>query len=154
MSMFPTTASARVNRRALFALGGVSLAGLAIGAAPEADAAVTGTVNRGGIVSTARSGIGVRYRRGGTSRSGWDCSGFTRWVYSQHGVNLPRTSSAQRRAGRVVSRSAAQPGDLVCWSGHVGIYAGGNQVIDAGNRRTNTSQRKIWGRPRFVRIGG
>lgn len=152
MSMSPTTASAPVNRRALFALGGVSLAGLAVGAtAPEAEAAVV--TRRGGIVSTARRGIGVRYRLGGTTRSGWDCSGFTRWVYKQHGVSLPRTSSAQRRAGRVVSKASARPGDLVCWSGHVGIYAGGNQVIDAGNRRTNTSQRKIWGRPRFVRVG-
>lgn len=154
MTSIPTTASAPVGRRALFALGGVSLAGLAFGVAPEAEAApINVAVNRSAIVSTARRGIGVRYRSGGTSRSGWDCSGFTSWVFAQNGVQLPRTSSAQRRAGRVVSRSAAVPGDLVTWPGHVGIYAGGNQVIDAGNHRTNTSQRAIWGRPTFVRIG-
>src|SRR5699024_869896 len=84
------------------------------------------------ILATARSGIGTPYVYGGTSTSGWDCSGFVQWVYAQHGINLPRGAAGQAAAGTVIPRSEAKPGDLVYKPGHIGIYAGGNQFVDAG----------------------
>ena len=97
------------------------------------------------VVSTARGLTGTPYRYGGTSRSGFDCSGFTSYVYKQHGVNLPRTAEQQRRATTRVSNP--QPGDLVFFGApayHVGIYAGNGQIIDAGSSGKRVSQRNIW----------
>ncbi len=92
---------------------------------------------------------------GGTSPSGWDCSGFVQWVYAQHGISLPRGASDQAAAGRVIPRSEARPGDLVYKPGHIGIYAGGNQFVDAGNSRVDTTERKIYsGNWTFIRVGG
>ena len=107
------------------------------------------------ILATARSGIGTPYVFGGTSTSGWDCSGFVQWVYAQHGINLPRGAADQAAAGTVIPRSEARPGDLVYKPGHIGIYAGGNQFVDAGNSRVDTSERNIYsGSWTFIRIGG
>ena len=107
------------------------------------------------ILATARSGIGTPYVYGGTSPSGWDCSGFVQWVYAQHGINLPRGAGDQAAAGTVIPRSEARPGDLVYKPGHIGIYAGGNQFVDAGNSRVDTSERNIYsGSWTFIRIGG
>ncbi|HJF48481.1 MAG TPA: C40 family peptidase [Brachybacterium paraconglomeratum] len=107
------------------------------------------------ILATARSGIGTPYVYGGTSPSGWDCSGFVQWVYAQHGVSLPRGADAQAASGTTIPRSEARPGDLVWKPGHIGIYAGGNQFVDAGNSRVDTSERNIYsGSWTFIRIGG
>lgn len=107
------------------------------------------------ILATARSGIGTPYVYGGTSPSGWDCSGFVQWVYAQHGISLPRGAADQAAAGRVIPRSEARPGDLVYKPGHIGIYAGGNQFVDAGNSRVDTSERNIYsGSWTFIRVGG
>ncbi|WP_245851103.1 C40 family peptidase [Brachybacterium vulturis] len=106
------------------------------------------------ILATARSGVGTPYVYGGTSTSGWDCSGFVQWVYGQHGINLPRGAAGQAAAGTVIPRSQAQPGDLVYKPGHIGIYAGGNQFVDAGNSRVDTSERNIYsGSWTFIRVG-
>ncbi|MDN5712036.1 MAG: NlpC/P60 family protein, partial [Brevibacterium aurantiacum] len=85
------------------------------------------------VMGWAAKGVGTPYVYGGTSQSGWDCSGYTSWVYSKVGVNLPRSSGAQKAAGQVVSQSEAKPGDLIWHPGHVGIYAGGGQMYDAGS---------------------
>ncbi|WP_418956620.1 NlpC/P60 family protein [Streptomyces tritici] len=82
----------------------------------------------------ARSAVGKPYVWGATGPSGFDCSGLMVWSYRQAGVSLPRTSQAQRHAGRRVPLSEARPGDLVTYRGdasHVAIYAGNGQVIHA-----------------------
>jgi cell wall-associated NlpC family hydrolase len=88
---------------------------------------------RNRVVMTAWRGVGVPYRWGGSSRSGFDCSGLTRWVYRHVGVSLPHYSVAQWSYGRRVSRRALAPGDLLFFSGlgHVGVYLGRGAVIHA-----------------------
>jgi len=86
------------------------------------------------VVKVALKQRGVRYHWAGTSpRTGFDCSGFTRWVYAHVGVNLPHSSYAQYTMGRRVSLRALKPGDLLFFYGlgHVGIYIGHGHYIDA-----------------------
>jgi len=77
--------------------------------------------------------LGVPYVWGGASPSGFDCSGFTMYVYAQIGVSLPHYTGAQYAMGVGVSRSQLQPGDLVFFDGlgHEGLYIGNNQFIHA-----------------------
>ena len=98
---------------------------------------------------------GVRYRGGGTSpRSGFDCSGFVQYVYKKAGIaTLPRSSSAQRYAGKVVSKKKAKVGDIIWTPGHVGIYLGGNKQIDAPRPGKTIQVRAIWQRnPVFIQV--
>ena len=86
------------------------------------------------IVSYACQFIGNPYVWGGTSlTNGADCSGFTQAVFAHFGYSLPRTSGEQRSAGYAVSYSEAQPGDLICYEGHVAIYMGGGSIVHAAN---------------------
>lgn len=84
---------------------------------------------------------GSRYVFGGTSRGGFDCSGFTRYVYARLGIGLPRTAAEQFGCGKTISRSQLRPGDLVFFSraghtiGHVGIYIGNSRFVHASNPR-------------------
>lgn len=81
--------------------------------------------------------IGYPYVAGGTSlTNGADCSGFTYRVLKDFGYDLPRTSYEQRSAGTGVSYEQAQPGDLVCYEGHVGLYVGGGYIVHASTERT------------------
>lgn len=89
------------------------------------------STNAGGIVGTAQSMLGVPYVSGGNTPAGFDCSGFTQWVFGQHGISLPRTTGGQMSVGSGVSVGDAQPGDLVVWGGHVGIYVGNDTMIHA-----------------------
>lgn len=99
-------------------------------------------VNKGGVAMGVGSGssvanfalqfVGNPYKYGGTSlTNGADCSGFVMSVYANFGISLPRTSGGQATVGKAVSYSAAQPGDIVCYSGHVGIYIGGGKIVHA-----------------------
>jgi peptidoglycan DL-endopeptidase CwlO len=86
------------------------------------------------VVKIALKQRGVPYRWGGTSpQTGFDCSGFTRWVYAHVGISLPHSSYAQFTMGRRVSLSQLKPGDLLFFYGlgHVGMYIGRGRYIDA-----------------------
>ena len=88
------------------------------------------------VVDYATQFVGNPYVWGGTSlTNGADCSGFVQSVYANFGVSLPRTSYEQQNAGTEVSYADAQPGDLICYGGHVAIYMGNGQIVHASNSR-------------------
>ncbi len=116
----------------------------------------TATVRR--VVQTSLRYTGVPYVFGGTSPSGFDCSGFTRYVFSQSGVYLPRTADEQFEVGRPVAYSRLQPGDLVFFStyasgaSHSGIYIGDDKFISATSSSgvaITSMNSSYWG-PRYV----
>lgn len=96
------------------------------------------------IVETALSHLGTRYVYGGASAGGFDCSGFTMYIFAQVGVKLPHGATSQLSYGASVSRSELQPGDLVFFqdygavASHVGIYIGGDQFIHASSSSGNS----------------
>lgn len=89
------------------------------------------------VVRTACTQLGKRYRPGGASpQKGFDCSGLVWWSYRQHGINVPRITKDQAKAGRKVSGKAARPGDIVVFKSsnspnglHTGIYVGDGKFI-------------------------
>ena len=85
------------------------------------------------VVEIARKQVGIPYRFGGTSPSGFDCSGLVRYVYAQVGVSLPHNAAKQYRYGSPVSRDRLEPGDVVFFDRlrHSGIYIGGGRFIHA-----------------------
>ncbi len=101
------------------------------------------SANTSEIVSYAKKYLGYRYIHGGNTPSGFDCSGFTQYVYKHFGYSLSRSSSSQAGNGVAVGRANLRQGDIVCFSGsknskkisHVGIYIGGGKFIHAANSR-------------------
>ena len=89
------------------------------------------------VVNFAMQFIGNPYVFGGTSLTqGADCSGFVQSVYKNFGISLPRSSTQQRSAGTGVDYASAQPGDIICYAGHVGIYIGNGQIVHASSPTT------------------
>ena len=85
------------------------------------------------ILATARSKLGKPYVWGAASDDvGYDCSGLVQVAYAAAGIELAHSSATQCTAGSRVSQDQAQPGDLVCWDGHVALYAGNTTIVEAG----------------------
>jgi cell wall-associated NlpC family hydrolase len=103
----------------------------------------TGLVNRrDALISDAMGFLGVKYVWGGRSPKGFDCSGFTSFVYEMSGVKIPRTSRSQSKTGKMVTVDDLQPGDLLFFHtgasravNHVGIYIGSGQFIHSSSGR-------------------
>jgi cell wall-associated NlpC family hydrolase len=107
------------------------------------------------VVGYAKKFVGVPYSYGGSSpRSGFDCSGFVRYVYAHFGVSLPHSSYAQFGDGRGVSRGGLRPGDLVFFDalGHVGLYVGNGRFIHAPHTGTRVRVETLagWYSSRFT----
>lgn len=107
--------------------------------ASSAPASPTASGAAAAVINTAKSYLNVPYVWGGTSPQGFDCSGFIQYVYSKHGISLPRVTADQYTAGTGISRSDLIPGDLVFFetykagASHVGIYLGNDQFIHASS---------------------
>ena len=99
---------------------------------PEEAPAEGGSAAGQAAVAAAKSQMGQPYVWGGTGNGGFDCSGLTQWAYSQAGVELPRTAD-QQAVGQQVSADQLQPGDLVVWDGHVAMYSGNGEIVEAGD---------------------
>lgn len=118
-----------------------------------APVAIPASANGSAIISIASRYVGVPYVYGGTTPDGFDCSGFTSYVFAQVGIDLPRQSSAQGNVGTKVSRADAQPGDLIWTPGHISIYAGDGMQIDAPRPGKTIQFRQIWqSNPTFIRV--
>ena len=129
-----SAAAARARYSAAQQSAALQAAGDPIGVtASTPDATVAPPSQYGGVVGVAMRYLGVPYVWGGSSPSGFDCSGFVMYVYGQMGVSLPHYTGAQWNVGVPVGRGDLQPGDLVFFDGlgHVGLYIGGGQFIHA-----------------------
>jgi cell wall-associated NlpC family hydrolase len=119
----------------------------------------TSPISEYDLVGTALDLRGIPYKNGGTDRSGFDCSGFTQYVFAQYGLSLPRDVRAQFKTGKPVDQKALEPGDLIFFTttepgaSHVGIAVGGGAFVHApstsGVVRVERLNSSYWA-PRFV----
>jgi len=124
-----------------------ALAGTQLGSAPSAKAATLDSSGTGSsAASIAYRYVGYRYRYGGASPAGFDCSGFTKYVYARAGIYLSHSAASQYYSGVHVSRANLRPGDLVFFANtyrrgisHVGIYVGNGKFVNAANESTGVT---------------
>ncbi|GAB3792035.1 hypothetical protein GCM10028819_01530 [Spirosoma humi] len=81
------------------------------------------------VINYAKEHLSIRYRSGGTTTRGFDCSGFTRFCFNKFGISLPHSSAAQGNVGAAIDKESAQPGDLILFKGH---SSGGNRIGHVG----------------------
>ena len=111
------------------------------------DPGSSGGTSGGDVVDYALQFLGTPYVWAGSTPSGFDCSGFTRYVYKHFGISLPHSSSIQAGYGTAVSRGDLQPGDLVFFFSpihHVGIYIGGGKMVDAAGTGKDVRIDYLW----------
>lgn len=116
--------------------------------APASSSSASTSVDAATIIAYAKQFVGVPYVWGGSSPSGFDCSGLTSYVFNHYGYSLPRTAAQQQ--ARLTPTTNPQPGDLVFFgypAYHVGIYLGDGMILDAPHPGANVSVRKLWGTP-------
>ena len=119
-------------------------------------ASVSSSVSSSAIVNTAMSYTGSPYVHGGTTPSGWDCIGFVRYVFAQHGVSIGGYTTSVLSAGTTVPYSQAQAGDILYWPGHVAISLGNGQNVAAWNPGMGTTvgpDSYVGGTPTVIRVG-
>jgi cell wall-associated NlpC family hydrolase len=107
-------------------------------------------VGHGGVdavVAFALAQVGKAYRMGASGPGAFDCSGLVEAAYARIGIRLPHNADGQRRFGRPVSRGELRQGDLVFWSGHVGIALDSNRMVAAANPREGVIVQDIYGTP-------
>lgn len=146
-------AAAAAERRAQLAASYTAYSGPTIAdflAAPPA------AYDQGAVVQIGLQYVGVPYRYGGTTPEGFDCSGFTAYVFAQVGIALPHSVSGQVAMGTRISRAEARPGDLVALNdgSHIGIYMGDGRILDSPYPGKTVQARPLWTDAYYiVRIG-
>jgi cell wall-associated NlpC family hydrolase len=98
---------------------------------------------REGVIAFARAQIGEPYVYGDEGPDSWDCSGLTQAAFASVGISIPRVSSDQHNIGEQVPISDLSPGDLVGWDGHVALYSGEGNIIEAARPGTNVRERPL-----------
>jgi cell wall-associated NlpC family hydrolase len=126
---------------------------------------VSGVVDGYTVVQTAKRYLGVRYLLGGTTPRAFDCSGFIRYVFALHGLNLPRTAHEQAALGIAPEQGELEPGDLLFFYGgrgaqHIAMYIGGDSIIHASSgghrvmlaRLSGTGTHRTWFGQRLIAV--